>query len=149
MRKMMNTLKQHENSTFSITEIKLVKANFCQKNNIINKDEIAINLNMGSFYSNRNDIENSIQLNLSVDIELSQENENKDNISIATVETIVVGIFEYKNNISEKLLPNLVSILYSYIRPIVAQFSVMAKLPPIDLPILNLSKIDVKHIEEN
>ncbi|KLI13515.1 hypothetical protein [Brachyspira hyodysenteriae] len=145
----MNTVKQHENSTFSITEIKLVKANFYQKNNILNRDEIAISLNMGSYYSTRKDIENSIQLNLSVDIELFQENENKDNISIATVETIVVGIFEYKNNISEKLLPNLVSILYSYIRPIVAQFSVMAKLPPIDLPILNLSKIEVKHIEEN
>ncbi len=145
----MNILKQHENSTFSITEIKLVKANFFQKNNVINKDEIAINLNMGSFYSTRKDIENSIQLNLSVDIELFQEDIDKNKISIATIETIIVGIFEYKNDISEKLLPNLVSILYSYIRPIVAQFSVMAKLPPIDLPILNLSKIEVKHIEEN
>ena len=137
-----NTLKQHENSNFAIKEIKLVKANFYQKNNLINDNEISIGLSIGSFYSIRKDIKNAIQLNLSADIELFQEDENKDN-------TIVVGIFEYKNDISEKLLPNLASILYSYIRPIVAQFSVMAKLPPIDLPILNLSKIEVKHIEEN
>lgn len=149
MRMTTNTLKQHENSNFAIKEIKLVKANFYQKNNLINDNEISIGLSMGSFYSIRKDIKNAIQLNLSADIELFQEDENKDNIPIATVETIVVGIFEYKNDISEKLLPNLASILYSYIRPIVAQFSVMAKLHPIDLPILNLSKIEVKHIEEN
>lgn len=149
MRMTTNTLKQYENSNFAIKEIKLVKANFYQKNNLINDNEISIGLSIGSFYSIRKDIKNAIQLNLSADIELFQEDENKDNIPIATVETIVVGIFEYKNDISEKLLPNLASILYSYIRPIVAQFSVMAKLPPIDLPILNLSKIEVKHIEEN
>lgn len=145
----MNTLQLLEESQFSIKKIKIVKFNFQQKDNLINKNPIGMDFNIGSFYSNIKDKKNTIQLNLILNMELFQENENNCKVTIADIETIVAGMFEYKNDISEKLLPNLVSILYSYIRPIVAQFSVMAKLPPIDLPILNLSKIEVKHIEEN
>ena len=145
----MNTLQLLEESQFSIKKIKIVKFNFQQKDNLINKNTFGMDFNIGSFYSNIKEEKNTIQLNLILNIELFQENENNCKVIIADIETIIVGIFEYKNYISEKLLPNLASILYSYIRPIVAQFSVMAKLPPIDLPILNLSKIDVKHIEEN
>ena len=77
-----------------------------------------------------------------------QEDDDNNKINIGAIQAHVIGLFDYENELDEKLFPNLASILYSYLRPIVAQISVMAKLPPIDLPILNLSKIKVDEIKD-
>lgn len=145
MEKTMDTHQLHKNSEFSIKFIKLVMLNFKQKENLFNANEIKLNLGLNSFFSKS--LENNIQLDLGIRLKLLQE-DNNNNIEIGTIEAGISGIFIYKNEINQKLLPNLASILYSYLRPIVAQISVMAKLPPIDLPVLDLSKIEVKEIKE-
>lgn len=140
----MNTRQLHRDSEFSIKFIKLVRLNFKQKENLFNKNEIKLDLGLSSSFSKLPE-GNSIQLDLGIRLKLLQENNNND-IEIGTIEVGIAGIFIYNNEINHKLLPNLASILYSYSRPIVAQISVMAKLPPIDLPVLDLSKIEVKEI---
>lgn len=142
----MNTQKQHENSKFSIKSIKLARLDFEQKKNIDNMDIIETNLGLNSYFFKIPEKNSDIQLNLGMQLKLFENNDgNKANIGI--IESEILGIFSCDGEINQKLLPNLTSILYSYLRPIVAQISIMAKLPPIDLPILNLSKIEVREID--
>lgn len=132
--------QQPKKSEFDIKLIKLMYLNFKQNEKEINKREIRVNMTMKAFYSRL--AHNNIQLNLNIKIALVQNN----NLDIGTIDSTIIGVFGYKDKINEELMPNLVSILYSYLRPIVAQLSIMSKLPPIDLPIINLSNIKV--IEE-
>ena len=130
-------LQQPKKSEFDIKFIKLISLNFEQNQKEINKNEIKVNMTMKAFYSRL--AHSNIQLNLNVKISLEQNH----NYDIGTIDSTIIGIFGYKDKINEELMPNLVSILYSYLRPIVAQLSIMSKLPPIDLPIINLSNIKV------
>ncbi|MGX2971070.1 protein-export chaperone SecB [Helicobacter sp. T3_23-1059] len=63
------------------------------------------------------------------------------------IKSAIVGVIGVESNFNEKFLNNMVAIMYSYLRPLVAQMTVMAKLPPLDLPPLNFEnfKVDVKH----
>ncbi len=56
---------------------------------------------------------------------------------------IVVGI-EVEESFDEALLNNVVAIGFSYFRPLVAQMTVMAKLPPLDLPVVDLSDATIE-----
>ena len=73
---------------------------------------------------------------------------NNNKIDLGIMQFHLAGIFSFEDGIDKKLFRNLISILYSYLRPIAAQISVMAKLPPLDLPILNFSEINTDNIEE-
>lgn len=136
---------QPKESEFDIKLIKLIKLNFEHKKSIKNIDEFSLDVGLRPEYIK---IEESIQFYLYAKIDLYQnDNENKK-IEICSIESQIVGMFGYKNKIDKKLLPNIASILYSYLRPIISQLSIMAKIPPIDLPILNLSDIEVKEIKK-
>ena len=144
----MEELQQPKKSSVSIRSIKLAQLNFIQKNNLINKESIGLDLGFSVSYQKIKPENTSIQFNFGMQLKLSQKNDNSSEINIGVIQAHVIGLFDYKNELDKKLFPNLASILYSYLRPIVAQISVMAKLPPIDLPILNLSKIKVDEIIE-
>lgn len=137
--------KQPEESEFDIKLIKLIKLNFEHKENIKNIDELSLDVGLRPEYIK---IEELIQFNLYVKIDLYQKDNENKKIEICSIESQIAGMFGYKNQIDEKLLPNIASILYSYLRPIISQLSIMAKIPPIDLPILNLSDIEVKEIKK-
>lgn len=137
--------KQPKESEFDIKLIKLIKLNFEHKENIKNIDELSLDVGLRPEYIK---IEELIQFNLYVKIDLYQKDNENKKIEICSIESQIVGMFGYKNQIDEKLLPNIASILYSYLRPIISQLSIMAKIPPIDLPILNLSDIEVKEIKK-
>lgn len=137
--------KQPKESEFDIKLIKLIKLNFEHKENIKNIDEFSLDVGLHPEYIK---IEEVIQFNLYVKIDLYQKDNENKKIEICSIESQIVGMFGYKNQIDKKLLPNIASILYSYLRPIISQLSIMAKIPPIDLPILNLSDIEVKEIKK-
>lgn len=137
--------KQPKESEFDIKLIKLIKLNFEHKENIKNIDEFSLDVGLRPEYIK---IKELIQFNLYVKIDLYQKDNENKKIEICSIESQIVGMFGYKNQIDEKLLPNIASILYSYLRPIISQLSIMAKIPPIDLPILNLSDIEVKEIKK-
>lgn len=65
---------------------------------------------------------------------------------IFCIKSAIVGVISVGKNFNEKFLNNMVAIMYSYLRPLVAQMTVMAKLPPLDLPPLNFEdfKVSVK-----
>lgn len=145
--------KQPKESEFDIKLIKLIKLNFEHKENIKNIDEFSLDVGLRPEYIKNEDL---IQFYLYVKIDLYQnvkidlyqnDNENKK-IEICSIESQIAGMFGYNKEIDKKLLPNIASILYSYLRPIISQLSIMAKIPPIDLPILNLSDIEVKEINK-
>lgn len=142
----MGIQKQHENSKFSIRFIKLVKLDFEQNKNISGMDEIETSLGLNSCFFKIPKKKFDIQLNLCMQLKLFENNDGNI-VNIGIIESEILGIFSCDGEINQKLLPNLASILYSYLRPIVSQISIMAKLPPIDLPILNLSKIEVTEID--
>lgn len=144
----MEKQQQPNKSTVSVKSIKLAQLNFMQKNNLINKDTIGLDLGFNTSYQKIKSENASIQFNFGIQLKLSQKDDNNNKINIGVIQAYIIGLFDYENELDKKLFPNLASILYSYLRPIVAQISVMAKLPPIDLPILNLSKIKVDEIIE-
>lgn len=137
--------KQPKESEFDIKLIKLIKLNFEHKENIKNIDEFSLDVGLRPEYIK---IKELIQFNLYVKIDLYQKDNENKKIEICSIESQIAGMFGYKNQIDKKLLPNIASILYSYLRPIISQLSIMAKIPPIDLPILNLSDIEVKEIKK-
>lgn len=144
----MEKQQQPNKSTVSVKSIKLAQLNFMQKSNLINKDTIGLDLGFNTSYQKIKSENTSIQFNFGIQLKLSQKDDNNNKINIGVIQAYIIGLFDYENELDKKLFPNLASILYSYLRPIVAQISVMAKLPPIDLPILNLSKIKVDEIIE-
>ncbi len=133
--------KQPKESEFDIKLIKLIKLNFEHKENIKNIDEFSLDVGLNPEYVK---IAELIQFYLYVKVGLYQNNDENKKIEICSIEAQIAGIFGYKDEIDKKLLPNIASILYSYLRPVISQLSIMAKIPPIDLPILNLSDIEVK-----
>ena len=144
----MEVLQQTKKSSVSVRSIKLAKLNFIQNSNLIDKESIGLDLGFNASYQKIKSESTSIQFNFGMQLKLIQKNDNDSEINIGVIHAHVIGLFDYENELDEKLFPNLASILYSYLRPIVAQISVMAKLHPIDLPILNLSKIKVDEIKD-
>ena len=67
---------------------------------------------------------------------------------IFSVDSVISTKIETSENFDKKYLHNIVAIMYSYLRPMVAQVTVMAKLPPLDIPPMNFSKIVIGEVED-
>ena len=74
------------------------------------------------------------ELNIKIDLMMSYK-------ILAHIESTIIGLFKFKNGFDEIMINNIAAMLYSYLRPIVAQMSVMSKIIPIDLPPLNFSNL--------
>lgn len=65
------------------------------------------------------------------------------------IKFVVVGVIGIEPNFDEKQLNDMVKIMYSYLRPLVAQMTVMANLPPLNLPPLNFEGLEVEVKQNN
>ena len=134
---MENTsVSQPSESAISIEYIQVVDFKFNLINsNIEIANDIGIKTGTNISYSKKEE-DNLIltELNIKIDLMMS------DNI-LAHIESTIIGLFKFKNEFDERMINNIAAMLYSYLRPIVAQMSIMSKIIPIDLPPLNFSNL--------
>lgn len=131
------SIKSH--NTFKIKTIQLKKFDFEQTGKLVvdKKKEINLTQKIGAIAKQENT--NSYILQLNVDMAFKQDEQD-----LFFIDSVIVGAIEVGKNFDEKLLNNMVAIMFSYLRPIVAQMTVMAKLPPLDLPPVSFEEFEVK-----
>lgn len=85
--------------------------------------------------------DNAYTVQLEVDLQIGEDDDK-----LFVVKSILYCAIEFlsSNKENEKYLNNAVVILYSYLRPLIAQMTTMAKLPPLDLQPLNFENIKIK-----
>lgn len=59
-------------------------------------------------------------------------------------EAVFISAIKTSENFNEWFLNNVVAIIYSYLRPIMAQMTAMAKAPSLDLPPLSFERIEIQ-----
>ena len=131
---------------FKISTIQLKKFSFEQTRKLEkDKKGLFIKRQIGAIakkqVEEKKKIEYVIQVEVNIDVIQSG---NK----VFNVNSLILGAIEVEIGFDETYLNNMVAIIYSYLRPIVAQMTVMAKLPPLDLPPANFDDFEVKIIPE-
>lgn len=134
-------LMQH-NSSFKLLAIQLIKFNFEQVGQLKAVEHIALSLTQSISTGFEKD-KNIYKVILNLDLKMLQ-----DEHTIYIVESAILSQIEVPDDFDEKFLKNVVAMLYSYLRPMIAQVTVMAKLPPLDIPPINLSGIEVLPIDK-
>ena len=131
------SIKSH--NTFKIKTIQLKKFDFEQTGKLVadKKKEINLKQKIGAIAKQENT--NSYILQLNVDMAFKQDEQD-----LFFINSVIVGAIEVGKNFDEKLLSNMAAIMFSYLRPMVAQMTVMAKLPPLDLQPVNFEEFGVK-----
>ena len=131
------SIKSH--NTFKIKTIQLKKFDFEQTGKLVadKKKEINLKQKIGAIAKQENT--NSYILQLNVDMAFKQDEQD-----LFFIKSVIVGAIEVDKNFDEKLLSNMAAIMFSYLRPMVAQMTVMAKLPPLDLQPVNFEEFEVK-----
>ncbi len=131
------SIKSH--NTFKIKTIQLKKFDFKQTGKLVadKKKEINLKQKIGAIAKQENT--NSYILQLNVDMAFKQDEQD-----LFFINSVIVGAIEVGKNFDEKLLSNMAAIMFSYLRPMVAQMTVMAKLPPLDLQPVNFEEFEVK-----
>ena len=127
------------NTSFQIKSIQLRKFDFEQIKGLKDIENIELEQGIDAKYEKK---DNTYIIFLGHQIKLKQ----KENL-IYTVNSMIMGHIEVKENFDPKYLNNVVAILYSYLRPMVAQVTVMAKLPPLDLPPMNFTDLKVEEMK--
>ena len=128
------------NNDFKILSIQLKKFNFEQF--LPCDDNIEFTLSYGSNAQYK-------KIVTQYDVVFVCELELKQNESLVfSVDSVISTKIEASENFDEKYLHNIVAIMYSYLRPMVAQVTVMAKLPPLDIPPMNFSKIVIEEMKD-
>ena len=127
------------NTSFQIKSIQLRKFDFEQIKGLKDIENIELEQGIDAKYEKK---DNTYIIFLGHQIKLKQ----KENL-IYTVNSMIMGHIEVKENFDPKYLNNVVAILYSYLRPMVAQVTVMAKLPPLDLPPMNFIDLKLEEIK--
>ena len=134
------SVSQPSQSAISIEYIQVVDFKFNLITNLMNNNiEIAndIGIKTGTNISYNKKEEDKLilaELNIKIDLMMSD-------YILAYIESNIIGLFKFKNEFDERMINNIAAMLYSYLRPIVAQMSVMSKIMPIDLPPLNFSNL--------
>ncbi|CAM3425438.1 hypothetical protein LS74_010225 [Helicobacter magdeburgensis] len=60
------------------------------------------------------------------------------------IKSTIMGKIAVQDGFQQEALKNMTAIIYSYLRPLVAQMTTMSKLPPIDLPPANFEDFEVE-----
>lgn len=123
---------------FEIKTIQIGEFNFKQVGKLAKDKSISMEQKVGAIAEKS---ENTYMIQSKIDILFLQSEKE-----IFYIKSAIVGVISVGKNFNEKFLNNMVAIMYSYLRPLVAQMTVMAKLPPLDLPPLNFEdfKVSVK-----
>ena len=131
------SIKSH--NTFKIKTIQLKKFDFEQTGKLVADKKKEINLKQKIRAIAKQENTNSYILQLNVDMAFKQDEQD-----LFFINSVIVGAIEVGKNFDEKLLSNMAAIMFSYLRPMVAQMTVMAKLPPLDLQPVNFEEFEVK-----
>lgn len=131
------SVKSH--NTFKIKTIQLKKFDFEQTGELASnkKAEISLSQKIGALAKQESANIYIIQLN--VDMFFKQNEQD-----LFFIKSAIIGVIEVGKDFEKKLLNNMVAIMFSYLRPMVAQMTVMAKLPPLDLPPVSFENFEVK-----
>lgn len=139
----MNNIKKtasqvQPSNVFQIETIQVKEFNFKQVGSLGKGKSIEIKQGVGAIAEKD---KNTYIIQSKIDILFLQSEKE-----IFYIKSAIVGVISVGKNFDEKFLSNMVAIMYSYLRPLVAQMTVMAKLPPLDLPPLNFEnfKVSVK-----
>ena len=128
------------NNAFNIKTIELRKFKFEQIRGLENIKELVLEQGIGAKYLKKDSNTYLVLLEHKITI---KQNDNP----IYTVESIIMSEIEVKEEFDPMYLNGIAAILYSYLRPMVAQVTVMAKLPPLDLPPMNFTDLKVEEMK--
>ncbi|EPU8950445.1 protein-export chaperone SecB [Campylobacter jejuni] len=142
----MNKIKQ---GAFKILSIEIKKFNFEQNQEIKENDINGINLNntIGAIAQRRNvQKKDSFLIQLNLD---AQANNNNDK-TIYNISTSIISLIEFENKNEENkfLLNNAVAIMFSYLRPMIAQITMLSGFPPYHLQPVSFEEFEVKIVNE-
>lgn len=131
------SIKSH--NTFKIKTIQLKKFDFEQTGKLVadKKKEINLEQKIGAIAKQETTNIYIIQLNANIFFKQNEQD-------LFFIKAIIIGAIEVGKDFEEKSLNNMVAIMFSYLRPMVAQMTVMAKLPPLDLQPVNFEEFEVK-----
>lgn len=128
-------MEAQPNNSFKIKTIQIKKFDFCQTEKLIKNKQIKLEQTIKA-NAKKDDNQYAIQVNIKL---LAKQDEK----TLFYVKSIIIAIIEAEANFQEDYLNNMVAIIYSYLRPMVAQMTAMAKLPLLDLPPMNLENFRV------
>ncbi|MCL9821903.1 protein-export chaperone SecB [Helicobacter sp. 14348-15] len=128
-------MEAQPNNSFKIKTIQIKKFDFCQTEKLIKNKQIKLEQTIKA-NAKKDDNQYAIQVNIKL---LAKQDEK----TLFYVKSIIIAIIEVEANFQEDYLNNMVAIIYSYLRPMVAQMTAMAKLPLLDLPPMNLENFRV------
>lgn len=144
MNKVQNRKAVQHNDSFNIVAIEIKKFIFEQTSPLGQESEINIEQSLGAV-TQKNVIDDSIvEYSIRVDTDIHFKQKEKE---IFYIDSSIFSVIKTNINFNEKLLNNVVAIMYSYLRPLVAQMTTMAKLPPLDLPPANFENYEVKVVD--
>ena len=131
------SIKSH--NTFKIKTIQLKKFDFEQTGKLVadKKKEINLEQKIGAIAKQETTNIYIIQLNANIFFKQNEQD-------LFFIKAIIIGEIEVEKDFEEKSLNNMVAIMFSYLRPMVAQRTAMAKLPPLDLPPVSFEEFEVK-----
>ncbi|AKJ53367.1 hypothetical protein CD56_03080 [Campylobacter lari] len=139
-------MREIESGIFKILSIEIKKFNFEQ--NGVPDDSGTINCknNIGVIAHQKDDKKKDIFLiQLDLDIQADSGNESVYNISTSILSLIA---FETKDEQNKILLNNAVAIMFSYLRPMIAQITMLSGFPPYHLQPVSFEEFRVKIINE-
>lgn len=143
----MNKIKQ---GAFQISSIEIKKFNFEQNQEIKEDDinEIKINHTIGAIAQKKDNKEKD---NFLVQLDLNIKANNNNNKNIYNISTSIVSLieFEVKDEQNEILLNNAVAIMFSYLRPMIAQITMLSGFPPYHLQPVSFEQFKVNIINNN
>ena len=131
------SIKSH--NTYKIKTIQLKKFDFEQTGKLVadKKKEINLEQKIGAIAKQETTNIYIIQLNANIFFKQNEQD-------LFFIKAIIIGAIEVGKDFEEKSLNNMVAIMFSYLRPMVAQMTAMAKLPPLDLPPVSFEEFEVK-----
>ncbi|MGH2267512.1 protein-export chaperone SecB [Campylobacter taeniopygiae] len=143
----MSKIKQ---GAFQISSIEIKKFNFEQNQEIKEDDinEIKFNHTIGAIAQKKDNKEKDKFL---VQLDLNIKANNNNNKNIYNISTSIVSLieFEVKDEQNEFLLNNAVAIMFSYLRPMIAQITMLSGFPPYHLQPVSFEQFKVNIINNN
>lgn len=129
---------------FTIDYIIFKDFNFTQHTPYENDEKLCFTQEVN--YSLQSDDDNDkekffpLTINIKTYYESQAETKNDSNI-IFSFDINMIGKFTFHKEFKENIGANIIAIMYSYIRPMVAQFTTLGGLPPLNIPPVNFSEI--------
>ncbi|HAA1838301.1 TPA_asm: hypothetical protein GD944_06490 [Campylobacter jejuni] len=143
----MSKIKQ---GAFQISSIEIKKFNFEQNPEIKEGDidKFEFSRTIGAIAQKKDNKEKDKFL-VQLDLNIKANNNNKKNIYNISTSIVSLIEFEVKDEQNEFLLNNAVAIMFSYLRPMIAQITMLSGFPPYHLQPVSFEQFKVDIINNN